>query len=225
MTEAIDTLLRSGQYAPAKQLLDQRAGSSDFPPDLRIDLAMADLHVSGAQSGLDALNGIPQFERNGDYYLARAQMLAAQNKPQDAEVSIQQAIHANPTRPELYRQAALLLIEDRQLPKALELLAQAARTVPNNPEILLLQALTLELAGSHGASDKGFEQLENRWPEWYKVWIGNALILEARQKDQEAAGMRQAAVALGAPSDIAELGEHRPFSDAEIAGVLPVLFP
>ncbi len=223
LSQAIGALEIAGQYPLAKQLLDQRAATSpNFPPEMRIDLAMADLHVSGAQAGLDALNAIPQSERNGDYYLARAQMLAAQNRPQDAEVSIQQAIRANPTRPELYRQAALLLIEDHQLPKALELLAQAARTVPNNPEILLLQALTLELTGSHAASDNEFKELENRWPEWYKGWLGNALVLEARHEPQEADAMRQAAVALGAPSDIGNVGAH---GAAEILGSLPVLFP
>ncbi len=112
LSQAIGALEAAGQYPSAKQLLEKRSATSpNFPPEMRIDLAMADLHVSGAQAGLDALNAIPQSERNGDYYLARAQMLAAQNRPQDAEVSIQQAIRANPTRPELYRQAALLLIE------------------------------------------------------------------------------------------------------------------
>ena len=227
LSQAVATLLAAGQYSLTKELLDRkgRAASPELAPEIRIDLAVAEFHIAGAQAGLDALNRIPERERNGDYYLARAQMLETQDRPRDAQLSLQQAIRMTPTRPELYCQAALLLIKDQHLPDALQLLAEAARTLSNNPEILLLRALALELAGSHASSDSEFQKLENRWPEWYKVWLGNALVLEARQQPQEAENMRQAATALGAPPNIADLGQQRPFTDGDMAGVLPMLFP
>ncbi len=83
----------------------------------------------------------------------------------------------------------------------------------------------MELTGSHAAADKQFKELENRWPEWYNGWLGNALVLEARHQPQEAEAMRQAAAALGAPSDIGKVGAHGTFGAAEILGILPVLFP
>ncbi len=227
LAEAVRALLASGQYLFAKQLLEQNgsAATSELAPELGIDLAVADLHVTGAQAGLDDLNRIPQPQRNGDYYLARAQMLELQDRPQDAELSIQQAIRANPTRPELYRQAALLLIKDHHLAEATNLLAQASRTVSKDPEILLLQALALELSGNHASSDSEFKQLESRWPEWYKVWIANALVLAARQQQKGADSMRQASIALGAPAELANLGLQIPFTAEDLAADLPVLFP
>jgi hypothetical protein len=120
----------------------------------------------------------------------------------------------------LYRQAALLLIENNQLLEAKELLAEGTRTITNDPELLLLEALTSELSGSHASSDAVFKQLENRWPEWYKVWIANALVLESRQQPKEAQIMRQAALALGAPSSVVHLGE----SSLPLVSALPLLF-
>lgn len=223
LTEAVSTLLRSGQYRLAKQLLDGNGAS--LSPELRIDRAVTEFHVTGPQAGLEALNRIPAAEQDGDFYLAKAQMLKAEDRAQDAEQSIRQAIRANPTRPELYRRAALLLIEDHRVPEAVELLAQAARNVPNDPEVLLLQAITLELAGSHASSDSEFRRLESRWPEWYKVWISHALVLEARQQHAEAQSMLRAGNALGPPIAVANLGQQHPFTDAEMVSALPILFP
>lgn len=228
LTEAVRTLLASGQYLLAKQLLDRSASAASpgLALELTLDLALADFHLAGASTGLDVLSRIPQPQWNGDYYLARAEMLEAQGRGQEGALAVNQAIRANPTRPDLYRQAALLLIKNDHLAEAVQLLAPAARTASNDPEILLLQALALELAGSHGSSDSQFKQIENRWPEWYKVWIANALVLEARQQPEEARSMRQAAIALGAPAELVNLGQRSPaLASGRLAATLQVLFP
>ncbi len=223
LTDAVRPLLATGQYSFAQQLLEQNASATSA--ELAVDRAVAAFHIVGAQAGLDQLNRIPPSQCNGDYYLARAQMLEAQGRVEDAELSIQQAIRANPTRPELYRQAALLLIKDHRIREAHDLLSEAARTVPNDSEILLLQALTLELGGSHAGSDNELKQIESRWPEWYKVWVANALVLEARGKGGEAQSMRQAATALGAPAELVNMERQSLATAGDLASTLPVLFP
>lgn len=222
LTEAAGALLGSGQYSLAKQLLDKKidAIKSNASPELVLDQAIANAHLVSAQAGVDLLNQIPPSQREGDYYLARAEMLETQNRPSEAEDSIQEAIRANPTRPDLYSQAALLLIQEKQLSRATNLLAQARRTIPNNPELRLLQALALELGGQQANSDRELKDIENRWPEWDKVWIAHALVLEARHQSTEADAMRQAAVALGAPAPLLQLGK----TSSDLASSLPLLF-
>ncbi len=223
LTQAASTLLDASQYSLAKQLLDQNRAAAS--PEVCIDRAVAELHVTGAQAGLDALSSIPLSQQNGDYYLARAQMLVTQDRSEDAEISIQKATALNPTRSDLYRQAALFWVKNHRLSQALQLLIQAARTVPNDPELSLLHAITLELIGSHTNADSEFKQLETRWPAWYKVWTGNALVLEARGRHAEAETMRQAASALGAPSNVANVGRQAGFTSVDLGTALPVLFP
>lgn len=222
LTEAVDPLLATGHYSLAKQLLNQNAVTNS--PQLHVDLAIAEFHESGAQAALDVLNTIPRSQWNGDCYLLRAQMLQAQNQTGEAVQYIQQAIRANPTRPDLYRQGALLLIEDHHVPEAVRLLGNAVSTIPANPDLSLLQALTSELAGDHAAADGEFKQVENRWPEWYKGWLGQALVLELRGRREEAQTSRQAAIALGAPRELAELGTGT-FDDKDLTRLLPLLFP
>lgn len=200
LSQTADALLSAGQYRVAKEILEQSGAQVLSSRGLALDLAIAIFHVDNAQAALEEIDRIPAPERNGDYYLARAQMLEAQGRSQEADLAIKQAIRSNPTHPELYRQAALLLIKDRHPAEALKLLESAMRNVPNDPEISLLDAMMLEITGNRERSDVEFKQIENRWPEWYKGWIANALVLQERQQYKRASSMMQTAAALGAPS-------------------------
>ncbi len=222
LTDSVHMLVNARQYQLAKQLLEQSA--SAIPPELALDLAIADLHVVSAEAGLNVLQSIPKAQQGGDYYLVQAQILQAQNRPQDAKLAIHEAMQATPTRPELYRSAALLLIEDRDLPDAAAFLSKAVRIAPDDADLLLLQTLTLELNGTPASSDAQFRKIESRWPEWYKPWIMHALVLEARRQKEQAEPIRQTAGALGAPDEVLKLGPDA-LTAPNLSRTLGFLFP
>ena len=145
LADTAAALLAAEQYSLAKNFLEQALAATGPWPDLTLDLAIASFHVMGAQAGLEQMNRIPEAQRSGDYYLARAQMLDAAGRPADAVAAVNQALGKAPSRPELYRQATLFLIRNHRLPEALQVSDEAARILPENPEILLLKANTLEL--------------------------------------------------------------------------------
>jgi tetratricopeptide (TPR) repeat protein len=154
LADAGAALLAAEQYSLDKNFLEQALALTDPSPDLSLDLAIATFHVVSAQAGLEQMDRIPEAQRTGDYYLARAQMLDGAGRPSDAIAAINQALGKAPSRPELYRQATLFLIRNHRVPEALQLLDQAARILPNNPEILLMRANTLELAGETGKAER-----------------------------------------------------------------------
>src|SRR5436309_2604684 len=84
-----------------------------------VNLAIAPSHTVSPQAGLEQMDRIPQARRTGDYYLARAQMLDACGRPDDAAAALNQALHANPTRADLYRYAASFLMEKGRVADAL----------------------------------------------------------------------------------------------------------
>ncbi|MFL6353860.1 MAG: tetratricopeptide repeat protein, partial [Bryobacteraceae bacterium] len=147
LADAGAALLASEQYSLAKSFLEQAIAATAPSPDLSLDLAIAMFHAVSAQAGLDQMDRIPEGQRTGDYYLARAQMLDVSGRPADAIAAINQALNKAPSRPELYRQATSFLIRNHRIPEALQLLDQASRILPDNPEISLLKSNTRELAG------------------------------------------------------------------------------
>ncbi|MBV9301658.1 MAG: tetratricopeptide repeat protein [Acidobacteriaceae bacterium] len=147
LANAAETLLNAEQYALAKQFLEDASSFAEMSGDLRLDLAIATSHSVNAQVALEQMDRIPEAERTGDYYLARAQMLHASGKPAEALAAVNQALRRSPTRPDLYRGVASLLIKNHRLPEAVELLDRGARILPDNPEIQFLRATALDLAG------------------------------------------------------------------------------
>ncbi|MBV9677627.1 MAG: tetratricopeptide repeat protein, partial [Acidobacteriaceae bacterium] len=205
LEQAARATLAAEQYRAAQELLQSNEVSSHGSPDLSLDRAIADFYAVNAKAGLYEMDRIPQNERNGDYYLARVQMLAAQNQWQDAKLVLQEALRANPTRPELYHQTAVLLIKNQHAAEALQLLDRAVRNLSDNPDTLLLRAITLALTGNGSGAGLELKKLEMRWPDWYKVWLVGALVLESQGRSEEARPLRQTAITLGAPADINNL--------------------
>jgi len=154
LADAAGALLKAQQYATAKEFVDQAVGLAGSSADLALDLALASFHVMNPQAGLEQLDRIPEAHRTGDYYLARAQMLDAAGKPTDAITAVNQGLTKAPSNAELYRDAALLLIRNHRVSEALRLLDQATHTLPDDPELLLLRASTLELARKKQAAER-----------------------------------------------------------------------
>lgn len=154
LANASAALLTAEQYALAKQFLEQAISLAGPSSDLPLDLAIATFHVVSARAGLDQMDRIPEAQRTGDYYLARALMLDAAGSTGDAIAAMSRARTKTPTNPELYRQAILLLIKHHRVTEASQLLDQATRALPDNPEILQIRATTGELAGDAQAAQR-----------------------------------------------------------------------
>ncbi len=191
-------LAGADQFALAKQFLD-KAAESDVPSiDLLLDRAIAASHAVSAEAGLNLLNEAPEGERNGDYYLARAQMLDAAGQFEPAVNALNQALHSAPKRPELYREAAFFLLKHNRTKEASALLDEGARLLPDVPEILLLQATLFELETKTEDAEATLKRIESRWPEWPDSWLVHGIILETYKRYEEARQLVETAVSLGA---------------------------
>ncbi len=138
LADAASALLGAEQYSLAKGFLEQAIALAGPAGDLPLDLAIAESHAVNAQAGLAQMDQIPEAQRNGDYYLARALMLDAVGRTDDALSAVNQALGKAPTNAQLYRQAAQLLIRNNRQHEASQLLDKAVRTLPEDPEIFAM---------------------------------------------------------------------------------------
>ena len=191
-------LAGADQFALAKQFLDKAAESGAPSFDLLLDRAIAASHAVSAEAGLNLLNEVPEAERSGDYYLARAQMLDAAGQFEPAVNALNQALRSAPRRPELYREAAFFLLKHNRTREASALLEEGARLLPDVPEILLLQATLFELESKTEEAEATLKKIENRWPEWPDSWLVHGIILETYKRYEEARQMMETAISLGA---------------------------
>jgi tetratricopeptide (TPR) repeat protein len=188
-------LLEAKQYTAARELLDRAAAESPSA-DVRLNLALAAFHAGGPADGLRQLDRVPEAERGGDFYLARAQMMDAAGRSQDAAAALEQALRAAPKRADLYWQAAALLTKNGRAAEASRLLDRAG---PDR-EIVLAKATTMELAGRTQEAGRLLNQVQNRWPEWPAGWVAQGIVLESRGRFEEARQTLETAFALGAHS-------------------------
>ena len=191
-------LLEAEQFGLAKQFLDKAAETGTPSADLLLDRAIATSRAVNVQAGLTLLSQAPEAAKNGDYYLAQAQMLDASGQFEAAVNALNQALRAAPKRPELYRQAALFLVKHNRMREATALLEQGARLLPNVPEILLLEATLLELEKKTDDAEALLKKVEDRWPEWPDSWLVDGILLETYKRYDEARQMVETAVSLGA---------------------------
>jgi predicted Zn-dependent protease len=194
--EAGRALLESQLFSDAETLLAY-AASSNSAASIQVDLAIALFHTRGSAAGLERLDRVPEAERSGDYYLARAAMLDADGKSGEAVASVQRAISAGSSRPDLYEAAARLLVRAGRRDDAARLFTEAARALPDNASILLMQAAILAYAGRAGEAERALLQLENRWPEWAPAYATNGILLQMQKRSREAVVLLETAVALG----------------------------
>ncbi len=196
LADAGRALLAASYYAPARDLL-QQAAEGPRAAGVQLDLAIATYHVTGAKAANEMMDRVPEGERGGDYYFARAQMLDASGKIDEAVSALDQALRADPERPALYRQATALLVKNGRKQDALRIAAEGARALPQNREVLLLKATTLEFAGRGEDSIRLLGEIQNRWPEWPNAWLAGGIILASRQHCEEAGQTLETATTLG----------------------------
>jgi tetratricopeptide (TPR) repeat protein len=196
-------LLNAGQYGLARDFLataiTQEASSGEATvEDLRLDLSFAIFHGEGAAAALAELDKTPASFRRGDYYLLRAQILDSMGKGAEAATDLNLGINASPTRANLYFQAALFLIKHGEYRQTVRLLDLSKRTVPDDPWLMLVQAITYELLQRFNESQKLLAEIQSRWPEWSQPYLIDGIILQNQFKQKAARQKLETALALGA---------------------------
>jgi tetratricopeptide (TPR) repeat protein len=196
------TLLDHELYAPAREFLEPALAANPYAADLRLDLATASFHAAGPEAGLQVLDGTPPEQRKGDYFLLRAQILDAMNKPEEAAQALNRGFATAPTRADLYYQAAIFLIKHEQYARAIRFLEQANAGIPDVPELQLLQAMAYELVRQHDDCLRVLAQIESHWPEWALPYMVQGITLAIRLRSAEAEPVLKNAIALGADNGI-----------------------
>jgi tetratricopeptide (TPR) repeat protein len=198
LTDAGRALLAAKQYKLAKQMLEQAEAAG--ATDLNLELAIAGFQTDGLAAGLQRLDRVPASDRGGDYYLAKAQMLDASGKPQEAIAAIELGVKAEPARPDLYWQAAVLMMANQRAADALQLLDQAAKAMPQEAQVPVIRAAILELAGKTADARQLLNDTQHRWPEVAAVWVAQGIIAAAHEQADAARKILETAVALGGHS-------------------------
>jgi tetratricopeptide (TPR) repeat protein len=192
-----ETLLQFEQYEAARQFLESANAAAPSLSTIRLDLATVVFHLQGAETALTELDQTPEADRKGDYYLLRAQLLDSLGRVPDAAEALNRGMQAAPTRASLYFQGASFLLKRGLRQEALALLEQASHIVPDRPELLLAQWVTLGLLHRDIDARKLLAKIQARWPEWDRPYLLNGILLEMQLKSVEARQALEAAIALG----------------------------
>lgn len=192
-------LLQHGEYNAARAFYRELVSADPHAP-ARLDLAISVFHTGAPAAALEELDRIPEPQRRGDYYLVRAQVLDAAGRFEDAVAALNRGFRAEPTRAELYVEASSFLLKHQRNREALELLQAAARALLPSPEMLLNQAIALELTGRYEDAQVLLKDLELRWPEWHRPYLAHGILLQIHNQAEPAKPLIEAAIALGADS-------------------------
>jgi len=191
-------LLDAGQYKAAREFLESAVAAEPSNSLRRVDLALAVFHDDGPESALAQLDTTPAPARQGDYYLLRAQLLDALRRPQEAAEALHRGIQSSPTRPDLYFQAALFMVDHNQVEEMLDFLAKADRVEANNPQLELTRAIGHALLHQDDQAAAVLTRMESVWPDWYLPYLVHGVLLAYRIRGEEAKPLLETAIALGA---------------------------
>jgi tetratricopeptide (TPR) repeat protein len=201
LASAGHALLAANHYEFAKNLLEQAAANGG---DVALDLATASFHFAAtpaaAKSALAILDRLPEPARGRDYLVARSEMLDANGDLADASAALAQALRNAADRPDLYQQAVAFLVAKGRASDAVKWSGEAARVIPQNRDILLMQATTLEFAHQTADAVRLLADIQGRWPEWSAPWLASGMILDSHQRFDEARHTIETAIKLGAQS-------------------------
>jgi len=192
------TLLDFGRFAEARPFLERAVTLDPERQDSRIDLTTAIFHSQNPDAALAELDKTPAAQRNGDYYLLRAQILDAQGNIQAVADALNQAMRAEPARANLYYEASSFLLKHKLYKEALQLLDEASRILPDDRDLLLAKAVTLDLLRRTDDCDALLSKIQARWPEWNRPYLLKGILLQTRLEPAQARRALDTAIALGA---------------------------
>ncbi len=130
-----------------------------------------------------------------DLGIANAQVLDAAGQHEEAIAAVRKAVAGALSRTDVYWQAAGILLRNQRIPEALRLFDGAV-----DPEMLLMRAVLLELAGQGAEAGALLNEVQERRPEWFAVWVARGMMLAGHGQAEEARKSLEMAVALGARS-------------------------
>ena len=191
-------LLEQQQYHPAREFLSEALAAGSRDPQVRFDLVIAMSHVAGAESALAELDKTPPAQRQGDYFLLRAQLLDTLGKAPEAAEALNRGFASSPSRADLYFQAALFLLKHGETRQMTDLLARADHLFPDDPQLMLTRAMGNEMLQEHEQALALLARLESKWPEWCLPYLIQGIILSTRIRPLEAIPVLRLAIALGA---------------------------
>ncbi len=128
-----------------------------------------------------------------DLAIASAQVLDEAGRHDEAIAAARQALAGARAGVDAYWQAAGLLVRNDRIPEAVGLFDAAS-----DAEVMLMKAILLELAGQSAEAGKLLNDVQDRRPEWFALWVARATLLAAHQQSSEARHALETAVALGA---------------------------
>ena len=112
--------------------------------------------------------------------------------------ALERTLQGAGSSPDLYRREAAFLVKQQRPKESLHLIDTGARAFPENREILLMKATTLDLAGQGAESDHLLEEIQRRWPEWSIAWLAHGILLNIHRQYESARTLLETALALGA---------------------------
>jgi tetratricopeptide (TPR) repeat protein len=218
-------LLGFERYQLAREFLERAATAS---PAANLDLAIAIFYLEGPAKALGTLEKTPAQRRSGDYLLLKAKILDAAGQAAESEKVLEQGLQLAISRPQIAREAALLLVRHDRKELALEFLAKAAGS---NPDLLLTRVIVLALADRNSTAEAALQEIEFQWPEWDQPYVVQGLLLE-KSRPREARQKFQTAIALGSQDAAARCALARLVSAAPAdpecscaGGLYEILFP
>jgi Flp pilus assembly protein TadD len=214
LEQAGRSLVRSEQYGPAREFLDRAASER---PSARLDLAIALLITDGPEAALKAIGETPPGEWAADYLLLKASILDTAGQGAEAARLLSEGLPDAAARPDVARQAALLLLRRGRESEALALVGQALQRTPDDPDLLLMEAAILGLLDRSAGAEKALRRLQNRWPEWDRPYLVHAFLIE-KSRPAEARQKLQTALALGSQDPAAACALARLNAAAAPAG-------
>jgi tetratricopeptide (TPR) repeat protein len=196
LREGATVLLQHEQYAAARDFLVPIVAATPSVDD-RLDLATATFHAVGAAPSLAEIDKISVEDRNGDFYLLRAQILDALGRSQESAEALNAGFQKDPRRADLYLWAALFLLKHGKDQDAVKLLAEGTSIAPDDPDLLLTRAVVLEIARDSEHADELLQKIQSRWPEWGRSYLVRGIIQATHRKPEEALQSFRTAIALG----------------------------
>lgn len=202
LNEGATSLLDHEQYGLAREFLIPLIAIEPGVEN-RLELALATFHAVGGEASLQEIEKIPVEVRNGDVYLLKAQVLDELGRFEEAADSLNAGFRMESKRSDLYQWAALFLMKQNKDQQALQLLNQATKFVPDNPDVLMTKAVVLELLQDTKQADSLLDRIQRLWPEWGRSYLIRGIIQATHRKTEEALQSMRTAIALGETTPIA----------------------
>lgn len=193
---AASMFIEARQYAQAEVLLKEISKSPDAPAEVYFYLA--GVAYDGHKDTREALLWLDKIPEDNRFYdrsvLLRVQMLAEEDKLEDALRVARDGQKTSPDRRELWQMEVRLLATLHRTKEALAAADKAVVQWPEDAETAFLRASLLDESGNKKGAMAAMEDLIKRHPEHYQAlnYVGYTLAEENRDLDRALLLLRKA---------------------------------